>query len=72
MAKRYVSPIAVCPFYCSESPQKVFCEGVEQGSSIHLAFGDSKQLRMYMRRYCKGDYRKCLVARTLLQKYDEE
>ena len=71
MGKRYESPEAKCPFYCSESPQKVFCEGVEQGSNIHLAFGDAKQLRMYMRRCCKGDYSKCPVAQMLLQKYDE-
>ena len=72
MGKRYVSVNAICPFYRSEEKQKVYCEGVKKGSSIHLAFGDAKYLKIYMDEHCRSDYETCIIAKALLRKYEEE
>lgn len=72
MAKRTVSVNAVCPFYRSEDVQKVYCEGVQRGSSIHLAFGDAKDCKGYMDIYCRDDFKDCPIAAMLWRKYDNE
>lgn len=72
MAKRYVSVNAICPFYRSEEKQKVYCEGVKRESSIHLAFGDAKDLKTYMDKHCRGGYETCIIAQALLRKYEDE
>ena len=34
-----------CPYYKEEEKQKIFCEGVQEGSAIHLAFDTPQNLR---------------------------
>ena len=36
MPHNYVSPHALCPFYCEEQPRTLFCEGPFPGSSLRL------------------------------------
>ena len=70
--KRYESKYAVCPFYKSEDPMKIYCEGVEDGTSIHLAFFSSSiEKKQYCRRYCQSNYCDCLIAKALFSKYEE-
>lgn len=63
---------AKCPFYKEEDRQKVFCEGVEENSKIHLAFSSPTQKSEYCRKYCYRNYKYCLIADMLFYKYDEE
>lgn len=70
MGKRYISAHALCPFYHSEDRQKIYCEGVVPGSSLHLAFGDAKEFRSYMEYYCRCNYNSCPIAKMLLAKYE--
>lgn len=70
----YISKRVLCPFY-KDAPfgkQSVICEGVEQNSSIHLAFGNRVHHSLYMEQYCCKDYDSCRIANMLYQKYEED
>lgn len=59
-----------CPYYKGEEKQMIFCEGVQEGSALHLAFDTNPNLRDYKNHYCKGCYNKCHIAGMLNRKYD--
>jgi hypothetical protein len=63
-----------CPYYKGEEKQMIFCEGVQEGSAIHLAFDTNPNLKEYKDHFCKGRYNKCLVAEAMNRKwgYDAE
>lgn len=70
MGRHFVSYEAQCPFYRAEEKNVIFCEGVEDGSSIHNAFAASA--KSYKGRYCCAEWEKCKIARILWSKYDSE
>lgn len=72
MAKSAVSVYVKCPFYRREENQKIFCEGVQGGTSIHLAFAAPTDRKQYEKCYCKGRYRTCRIAGMLEGKYAEK
>lgn len=72
MGKRYVSKEAVCPFYHSEDEQKIYCEGVSDKSSIHLAFNSKIERKEYRKAKCSREYKKCRIAKMLYGKYEEQ
>lgn len=51
-----------CPYYKGEEQQKLFCEGVQEGSAIHLAFDTNPNLKDYKNQFCKRCYNRCLIA----------
>lgn len=51
-----------CPYYKFDEKQKIFCEGVQEGTSIHLAFDTPSNLKDYKNHFCRGCYNKCLLA----------
>ena len=51
---RWTDVLVKCPYYKGEEKQIIFCEGVQEGSAIHLAFDTSINLKDYKNRYCKG------------------
>ena len=63
-----------CPYYKGEEKQMIFCEGVQEGSAIHIAFDTSSNLRDYKNHFCRGCYNKCLLAGMQNRKwgYDEK
>ena len=67
-----VSIYVKCPYYHREEKQKIFCEGVQKGTSIHLAFDSNAKLKGYKDCYCKKDYNKCLLAQMLNRKWEYE
>lgn len=69
MGKRYVSAEAECPFYRSEGEQKIYCEGVQEGTSIHLAFGSKTDTVRYRNSRCCDKFQHCLIFKALLKKY---
>lgn len=68
--KRKTDDYAVCPYYKSDERQLIYCEGVENGTAIHLAFSTLPDLREYKRKYCRSCWRKCRIAEMLNRKYD--
>lgn len=71
MSKRYESSEVDCPFYHSETPQKLYCEGVKDGTSIHLAFASSLMMKQYREEHCCSNYDSCIIAGMLFQKYED-
>lgn len=59
-----------CPYYKFEEKQKIFCEGVQEGTALHLAFDTPSNLKDYKKQFCKGCYSRCLIAGMLNRKYD--
>lgn len=74
MAKSKVSVYVKCPYYKREQGQKIFCEGISDETSIHLAFDANAKpgMKQYEKCYCKGDYNKCPIAQMLNRMYDYE
>lgn len=70
MGKRYVAKEAQCPFYHSEDHAKIYCEGVDGKTSIHLAFGSVTELKGYRNRFCCRDYKSCHIAKMHYKRYE--
>ena len=67
MGRHYISKEARCPFYRHEDRAAVYCEGVEDGTSIKLLLPDEG----YKAQYCRSPrWKSCLIARMLWDKYD--
>lgn len=63
--KHRVSKYAICDFYKHEDTQVIYCEGVQEGSVIHLAFANKTDAKKYKMDYCRKDYKKCPIADML-------
>lgn len=71
MGKTYISMYSTCPFYIKEDSHNVYCEGVEEGTSTHLAFASSNHCAAYKRIRCRNGYKNCQIYKMLLSKYEE-
>lgn len=71
MAKNSISSRVCCPYYKCETRTMLFCEGVQQGTTLHLAFADPSRTKEYRAKYCDTNYNGCRIARMLNQKYDQ-
>lgn len=65
--------IAVCPFFDSAIGRELTCaEGVPiPGTQARTTFPSKKQLEDFMRQYCQGEYRSCLMLAQVLCRYNE-
>lgn len=72
MDRKYVSTEPLCPFYHAEDNAKIYCEGVDGKTSIHLAFKNVRELREYRGRFCDKDYKDCYIAKMHYKRYGEE
>lgn len=68
--KHRTDVLVKCPYYKGEEKQMIFCEGVQEGTAIHLAFDTNPNLKDYKNRFCKGCYNRCLIAEMLNGKWD--
>lgn len=66
------NPFVKCPYFKCEERQTIFCEGAEENSAIHHAFSTPQQRKDYQTRFCKTNWKKCLVADGLNRKYEYE
>lgn len=57
----YTRKSVECPFYKKENTQVVYCAGIEENSSIHVAFGNATDCKIYKDTVCGGAYKKCRV-----------
>lgn len=64
-----------CPYYKHDTSQVIYCEGLEDGMVLHLAFATHPQLINYKGRFCRRQcWGRCPLAKVLNQKwgYDDE
>ena len=61
-----------CPYYKNDEHQIIRCEGVEDGTALHLAFSTRTQLKEYKKGFCRRCWGKCMIARMLNQKWGYE
>lgn len=60
----------LCPFYHCEDPRRIICEGVQERSALHLAFGDEGDKSDYKAQFCERAYESCIVEKMLEGKYE--
>lgn len=70
-AKYRDSKFAACPFFRGEDTQKIYCEGVEKGTAIHLAFASKSEKKRYGERHCNRNFKSCRVFQMNDSLYDE-
>ena len=70
MAKHNFTKDVVCPYYKFEAPQMIYCEGVEDQTTLHLAFATRQGKKVYVRENCMDCWKGCLIAKMLNRKYD--
>lgn len=68
MGKRYIDSGIRCPYYCSEEPSKIYCEGIEEENWLHVAWGDAKRKKKYKQERCRGNWWDCPVAKINLDR----
>lgn len=67
-----VDAYVACPYYKYECRQVIHCEGVADGTALHLAFATPQMLKDYKERCCRDCWKGCLIAKMLNGKYDYE
>ena len=72
VAKHKTSISVICPFYKCEERQVIYCEGLSDGTAIHLAFAYPPKLKEYKASYCEDCFDECRIAKMLTQKWEEE
>lgn len=70
--KHMISPKAICPFYKHEDSQMIYCDGIQDGSVVHLAFANRTDSLNYKNERCRKDYKKCEIYKMLEATYDTE
>ena len=60
-----------CPFYKKESHCKIFCSGIIENTSIHLAFGNATDWCSHKQKFCKNNYAQCYIHRMLDSAYKD-
>lgn len=63
--KYYMSNIVRCPFYRHEKMPKIHCQGVQENTLIHLAFGNNAEYKEYREHYCINQYEGCPIYKML-------
>ena len=65
-----VDAYTVCPYYKDHERQTIRCEGVEEGTALHLAFYSTQMLRDYRNAYCRSCWKGCRIAEMLNRKWE--
>lgn len=71
MPKHNLSAYVECPFFRFYDGCKIACEGVQKNSNIHIAFSSTEERRLYMKSICYSNYKYCMVANALYNKYKD-
>lgn len=68
------SKFVKCPFYKNHDSNRIKCEGLSEGSSIHLVFEDSKERINHMRTRCNDIFLcgKCIIHQALYYKWEDK
>lgn len=60
----------LCPFYKRYKEMKIVCEGVNGRTNLELAFTHEKYERDYVKEFCAGNYKECMIYQMLKAKYE--
>lgn len=72
MGKHIISKSAVCPFYKYEERQHIYCEGLTEATTIHLAHSTPAASKKHRQCNCYGNYLDCRLAKMLEKKWEDE
>lgn len=69
----FISGIVICPFYkgIRTNNPMVVCEGIRDGTLIHLTFRNKDELIEYVKENCCDSYKQCKIADIIFSKYEE-
>ena len=71
MSHKQEDHLVKCPYYKTHTNQVLFCEGLEDGMTVHLAFSTHTKLIDYKGRFCRRDcWATCKLANLLNQKWE--
>lgn len=71
MGKHDWSRLALCPYYKCESRPTIYCEGVEENSTIHISFASPADAKAYKNKHCRADYCSCLIYAMIDRRYSD-
>ena len=70
--KHMISARSVCPHYKHEDSQMIYCDGVQDGSVVHLAFASKTDAVGYKVSHCRcKDYKQCKIYQMLEENNDD-
>lgn len=73
MANKNEDHLVQCPYYKTHTSQVIYCEGLEDGMAIHMAFASHQQLINYKGRYCRRNcWVLCPLAKMQNARYEYE
>ena len=69
--RRYIDEDVICPFYNWSNPNRICCEGIVEGNTTNLIFGNPVHTSEYMKAYCcsMDKYKECKLCAMLNRKY---
>lgn len=67
----YIYGKVICPFFkdTKQNNPAIICEGVKDGTNLHLIFPGKAQQKDYADMFCCAGYKDCLIAKMLYEKY---
>lgn len=68
----YMAKNVRCPYYVKEDGAKIHCEGVEEGTYIHLVFASPGMRRNYQTDVCCDEFDTCPIAEMNNKKWEDE
>lgn len=64
--KHMVNSKTICPHYLHEDSQVIYCDGIQAGTVVHIAFANKTDSVQYKKCYCRcKDYEQCRVYQML-------
>jgi hypothetical protein len=71
---QFDSKYVVCPYYHSNDNNRVCCDGVTDGNTVNVVFGDPTKRKKYMECYCNSieKYSHCKICNMLHKKWSDD
>lgn len=69
-----IAKYVVCPYYLSDQPSKILCEGIQDKAYMHLVFQNCNDKKPYMTTFCcdNENYKNCRICEMLDLKHSME
>lgn len=67
----HISKEIKCPFYHDDFSHVIHCEGIDDGTTTHIAFVSKSACSAYKIDICSKMWRECRIARMLDEMYDD-
>ena len=72
MSKHMICPSAKCCYYKQEDAQVIYCKGIVDNTSIHLAFANAVDAMEYKKKFCRNQYEECRIYKMQEEIENEE